>query len=156
MVSSIKFNRKLKRKRWLKVMLSWPIMVFMVWLSYSSINELVGINNLIGTVPKVRIAGLLNNIASFVGFLIFGFVTIIPLAMLHPSTELLLKIPFSTKAGLYTVAIVVMSSVVSAIWLDNSIRKKIDQYNYIECTSQRELTLKSSSRTYVLDPSLCD
>ena len=28
--------------------------------------------------------------------------------------------------------------------------------SYIECTSERELALKSSSRTYVLDPSLCD
>ncbi|NVD06793.1 hypothetical protein FCU94_07695 [Vibrio sp. JPW-9-11-11] len=154
--SNNEFNRRLKRKRWLKVMISWPLMVYMVWLSYSSINELFSINSLIGTIPKVRIAGLLNNVASFVGFIIFGFITIVPLVMLHPSMELLLKAPFSTKTGLYTVAIVVISSVVSAVWLDNNIRKKIDQYSYIECTSQRELTLKYSSRTYVLDHSLCD
>ncbi|UUM33026.1 hypothetical protein [Vibrio japonicus] len=151
-----KFNRKLKRNRWLKVIISWPLMIFMVWLSYSSINELVSINNSIGTIPKAKIASLVNNVASFVGLLIFGFIAIIPIAMLHPSTEPLLKVPFLTKTGLYTVAIIVLSCIASAIWLDNDTREKIKQYNYIECASERELTLKSSSRTYVLDPSLCD
>ncbi|WP_341663368.1 hypothetical protein [Vibrio sp.] len=156
MISNNKFNRRIKRNRWLKVMISWPVMVFMVWLSYSSINELVVINDSIGIIPKAKIAGLMNNIASFVGVIIFGFIAIIPLAMLHPSTELLLKIPFSTKTGLYVVAIIVLSCIASAIWLDNNTRDKIKQYDYIECTSEREVTLKSSSRTYVLDPSLCE
>lgn len=35
--------------------------------------------------------------------------------------------------------------------VDNNTREKIKQYDYIECTSEQELTLKSSSRTYVLD-----
>ncbi|MCG7488051.1 hypothetical protein MHN79_00985 [Vibrio sp. Of14-4] len=156
MISNNKFNRRIKRNRWLKVMISWPVIVFMAWLSYSSINELVVINDSIGIIPKAKIAGLMNNIASFVGVIIFGFIAVIPLAMLHPSTELLLKIPFSTKAGLYAVAIIVLSCIASAIWLDNSTRDKIEQYDYIECTSEREVTLKSSSRTYVLDPSLCE
>ncbi|TOK60041.1 hypothetical protein CGI17_12970, partial [Vibrio parahaemolyticus] len=90
MISNEKFNRRLKIKRWLKVMASWPLMVFMVWLSYSSINELISINNSIGIIPKVKLAGLVNNVASFVGLLIFGFIAIIPIAMLHSSTELLL------------------------------------------------------------------
>ncbi|MCG6330622.1 hypothetical protein K6U36_02010 [Vibrio alginolyticus] len=156
MISNEKFNRRLKIKRWLKVMASWPLMVFMVWLSYSSINELISINNSISIIPKVKLAGLVNNVASFVGLLIFGFIAIIPIAMLHRSTELLLKVPFSTKTGLYSVAIIVLSSIASAIWLDNNTREKIKQYDYIECTSEQELTLKSSSRTYVLDPSSCD
>ena len=67
MISNNKFNRRIKRNRWLKVMISWPVMVFMVWLSYSSINELVVINDSIGIIPKAKIAGLMNNIASFVG-----------------------------------------------------------------------------------------
>lgn len=137
-------------------MISWPLMVFMVWLSYSSINELVSINNSIGIIPKVKIAGLVNNVASFVGLLIFGFIAIIPIAMLHSSTEMLLKVPFSTKTGLYTVAIIVLSCIVSAIWLDKNTREKIKQYDYIECTSEREFSLKYSSKTYVLPPEACD
>ncbi|MYM59050.1 hypothetical protein GTG28_07425 [Vibrio sp. OCN044] len=156
MISNDKFNRRLRRNRWLKVMISWPLMALMVWLSYSSINELVSINNSLGIIPKAKIAGLVNNVASFVGLIIFGFIAIIPLAMLHPSTELLLKLPFSTKKGIYTVAIIVLSCIASAIWLDNNTRDKIKQYDYIECSSEREVTLKSSSRTYVLDPSLCE
>ena len=156
MISNEKFNRRIKIKRWLKVMISWPLIVFMVWLSYSSVNDLVSINNAIGIIPKAKIAGLVNNIASFVGLLIFGFIAIIPIAMLHSSMELILKLPFSTKIGLYTVALIVAICIASAIWLDNNTRDKIKQYDYIECTSERELALKSSSRTYVLDPSLCD
>mgnify|MGYP001274797628 CR=1 FL=1 len=42
-------------------------------------------------------------------------------------------------------------------WKANeTLEVKLLEKSYIECTSERELALKSSSRTYVLDPSLCD
>ena len=41
-------------------------------------------------------------------------------------------------------------------WKTNEVLKaKLNEKGYVECASERELTLKSSSRTYVLDPSMC-
>ncbi|MDG3396841.1 hypothetical protein P5E67_13740 [Vibrio parahaemolyticus] len=40
--------------------------------------------------------------------------------------------------------------------VNGALKEKLHEKSYIECTSKRELTLKSSSRTYVLDPSVCD
>ena len=42
-------------------------------------------------------------------------------------------------------------------WKANeALKAKLNEKGYVECTSERELTLKSSSRTYVIDPSICD
>ena len=155
-VSNSKFNRRAKIQRWLKVMAGWPVMAFMVWLSYDSITELTNLNDSLGGIQKVKLSGVVNNVSAFVGFLIFGFISVLPLAMLHPSIEWLLKAPFSTKVGQYTVAAFVLACAGYGIWLDSHIREKLRQYNYVECHSERELTLKYSSRSYVLPPATCD
>lgn len=155
-ISSSKFNRRIKIRRWLKVMAAWPIMIFMVWLTYNSIVDLINLNHLLGVIPKVKISGFINNISAFIGFLIFGFASIVPIAMLHSSIELLLKVPFSTKMGRYMIVFIILAFTAYGLWLDHHIRHNLIKYNYIECKSERELTLKYSSRTYVLDPSLCD
>ncbi len=37
-----------------------------------------------------------------------------------------------------------------------ALKEKLHDQGYIECTSERELTLKYSSKTYVLPPETCD
>ncbi|WGW00122.1 hypothetical protein QF117_19905 [Vibrio sp. YMD68] len=137
-------------------MAGWPFMVVMAWLSYDSITELTSLNDSLGIIQKVKLSGVANNVSPFIAVLIFGFVSILPVAMLHPAIELLFKAPFATKLGRYIVGTLVLTYAAYGAWLDNNTRENLIKYNYIECTSERELTLKYSSRTYALEPSLCE
>ncbi|GHY03566.1 TPA: hypothetical protein ACH2LV_003385 [Vibrio cholerae] len=105
--------------------------------------EGVGIN------PVMKVSGYLNNTSSFV---LFGFfIPSIPMALLNLITGIQLP--------RLTLRLMLLGALIGALvghYVDTSLRAKIKISNYIECTSKRELTLKYSSRTYVLDPSLCD
>lgn len=103
----------------------------------------------IGIEPVMRVSGYLNNTSSFV---LFGFfLPSIPMALIYLMTGI--------KFPRLTLRLMLLGAIIFALighYVDTSLRGKIKTSNYIECTSERELTLKYSSRTYVLDPSLCE
>lgn len=156
MVSNANFNLRLKLRRWLKVLIAWPVMIVMCWLSYEQINEILTLTHLLGSLPKIKVDGMMNNIAPFLGFLIFGFAVILPIFLVHPFSEALIKGCFSTPLGRLITGIIFFGTLSYAFWLDGTIKSGIIEHGYIECFSEKQLTLKYSSRTYVLDPSLCD
>lgn len=155
MISNEKFNRRLKIRRWLKMLIAWPAMLFMCWLTYDQINEVVRLSQLIGSLPKIKVNGVMNNIAPFLGFIIFGFATILPFFMIHPFTESLIKGLFYSASGKITIVIIFFGTISYAFWLDGAIKSEIVEHGYVECLSERQLTLKYSSRTYALSPELC-
>ena len=103
----------------------------------------------IGIVPTVKIAGYFNNTSSFV---LFGFLMpSIPMALMNIVTGIQLP--------RLTLRLMLFGALFFALighYYDTSLREGLKASNYIECQSERELTLKYSSRTYVLDPSLCN
>lgn len=103
----------------------------------------------VGIQPLIKVSGYLNNTSSFV---LFGFfLPSIPMALLNVMTGIQLP--------RLTLRLMLFGALIFALIghnVDSSLRDKIKMSNYIECVSERELTLKYSSRTYALDPSLCD
>lgn len=104
---------------------------------------------IVGIKPVIKVSGYLNNTSSFV---LFGFfLPSIPMAFLNIFTGIQLP--------RLTLRLMLFGALIGALighYLDASLRDKILESNYIECTSERELTLKYSSQTYVLPPTKCD
>lgn len=103
----------------------------------------------VGIKPVIKVSGYLNNTSSFV---LFGFfLPSIPMALLNVFTGIQLP--------RLTLRLMLIGALIGALighYIDTSLRGKINVSNYIECTLEREITLKYSSRTYALDPNLCD
>lgn len=103
----------------------------------------------IGIEPVMRVSGYLNNTSSFV---LFGFfVPSIPMALIYVTTGIQLP--------RFTLRLMLLGAIIFAVighYVDTSFRGKMKTSNYIECTSERELALRYSSRMYVLAPSLCE
>lgn len=156
MISNDDFNRKVKIKNWMKIAIGWPVMVVMFWLSYSSIIDLLSVNNNLGVIQRVRMAGVFNNVAPFFGVFIFGFIVCVPFLTLHPLTVPILKLIFSNPIGRLIVCCFVIGVFFFGVWIDNQIRMKLIKYNYVECVSDRELSLRYSSKSYALTPEGCN
>ena len=103
----------------------------------------------VGIKPVMKVSGYLNNTSSFV---LFGFfLPCIPMALLNVVTGIQLP--------RLTLRLMLFGALIGALighYVDTSLRDKIKISNYVECTSERELTLKYSSRTFVLPPETCD
>lgn len=103
----------------------------------------------IGIEPTIKISGYLNNTSSFV---LFGFfLPSIPMALINIITNIQLP--------RLTLRLMLFGALIFALighYYDTLLREGIETSNYIECQSERELTLKHSSRTYVLPPDKCE
>lgn len=112
---------------------------------YDLIHSVKGV----GIEPVIKVSGYLNNTSSFV---LFGFfLPSIPMALLNVVTGIQLP--------RLTLRLMLFGALIGALighYVDTSLRDKVKISNYIECTSEREFTLKYSSKTYVLPPETCD
>ncbi|EGR1571288.1 TPA: hypothetical protein ACPJ0L_003242 [Vibrio alginolyticus] len=121
---------------------------FALWCGLGAYNLIHTVEN-VGINPVIRVSGYLNNTSSFV---LFGFFL--------PSIPMgLLNIANGIQLPKLTLRLMLFGALIFALighYFDTSLRKGIETSNYIECTSKRELTLKHSSRIYVLPPAKCD
>ncbi|GLT18792.1 hypothetical protein GCM10007938_25730 [Vibrio zhanjiangensis] len=103
----------------------------------------------VGIEPIIKVSGYFNNTSSFV---LFGFfLPCIPMALLN--------IFLNVQLPKLTLRLMLFGALVFAVlghYFDSMLRQEIRGNNYVECPTKREVTLKSSSRTYVLDSSLCE
>ncbi|GHY03235.1 putative uncharacterized membrane protein [Vibrio cholerae] len=122
----------------------------MFFLSLQETSRTIGIMN--STENKVVIDGALNNAASLAGVPFFGGIFALFLIGFI-SGRTLAWVP---RIVFIVIGIMTIIASVIGLGMNTELKSKLKNNGYIECTSKRELTLKYSSRTYVLDPSLCD
>ncbi|GLT20214.1 hypothetical protein GCM10007938_39970 [Vibrio zhanjiangensis] len=122
----------------------------MIWISWEQSTRII--NNVNHLSDVIKVSGAVNDASSFAGLMIsviaFTFSTI-PL-ITGKQAKWVPKIVFIIL-GLLT-----MLSFITGWGMNVALKKEIASRGYIECTSKRELALKFSSRTYALDPKLCD
>lgn len=121
-----------------------------VWMSWD--QSLNIINDFKHQSELIKVSGAIND-ASTLAFAWSMFVVSILMIICFITGKKLLWIPkivFIVLGGITVLAFFLG-------WgMNVTLKEKLYEQGYIECTSERELTLKYSSRTYVLDPSLCD
>lgn len=122
---------------------------FLAVFSYFSLQV---INTLTSYESIVTVYSPLNNASLFASFSISLIITIFIIVALITGKSL----KWLPKIVLIILSVMVLISFIAGWTMTTTTKKKLDERGYIECTSERELTLKYSSRTYVLDPSLCD
>lgn len=122
----------------------------MVWISWEQSVKVI--NNFNHQSDLIKVSGAINDASSFAGFMIstiaFSFSTI-PL-ITGRQAKWIPKIVF------IILGILTMFSFVIGWNMNITLKKNLYEQGYIECTSERELTLKYSSKTYVLPPVTCD
>lgn len=122
-------------------------------LFFLSINDVMGTFD-VHELNKNRIvvSGAINDASTF-AFSWSMFVVSILMMICFVTGKKLLWIP-----KLVLIILVAMTIIAFFFgWGMNVVlEERLNEQGYIECHSERELTLKYSSRTYVLDPSLCD
>jgi hypothetical protein len=122
----------------------------MVWVSWEQSVKVI--SNFNHQSDLIKVSGAINDASSFAGFMIstiaFTFSTI-PL-ITGRQAKWIPKIVFIIL-GLLTMFAFAIG------WnMNTTLKKNLYEQGYIECTSEREFTLKYSSRTYVLPPETCD
>ncbi|MCG7489006.1 hypothetical protein MHN79_05860 [Vibrio sp. Of14-4] len=122
----------------------------MVWISWEQSIEIIhNFNHLSDT---IKVSGALNDASSFAGLMssVIAFVfSTIPL-ITGKQAKWIPKIVF------IILGFITILSFITGWGMNVALKKEIASRGYIECTSKRELALKFSSRTYALDPKLCD
>ncbi|EKO3561472.1 hypothetical protein HJA72_002180 [Vibrio fluvialis] len=130
-----------------------PFLLVVCLMSYLSIDGSLGvIDNFYHHGDKVVVNGALNDASTFAGVVFFVGVSILFLVGFVTGRDLkwVPKIFFLTLGGLSVVAF-------SVGWFVNiDLKRDLNNQGYVECASERELVLKHSSRTYVLDLGLCE
>ena len=122
-------------------------------LFFLSIHDVIGIwdyyklsNN------RVVISGAINDASTF-AFAWSMFVVSILMTICFITGKKLLWIP---KIVLVVLGGITVLAFFLGWGVNVALKEKLYDQSYIECTSERELTLKYSSRTFVLPPETCD
>lgn len=101
---------------------------------------------------KVVVDGALNNAASLAGVSLLGGIFVLFLIGFVTGRTL----AWVPKIVFIVIGVITVIAFFLGLGMNVTLKEKLYEQGYIECTSERELTLKYSSRTYALDPSLCD
>ncbi|TCT66763.1 hypothetical protein [Vibrio crassostreae] len=104
------------------------------------------------TENKIVIDGALNNAASLAGVPLFGGIFVLFLIGLM-SGRTLAWVP---RIVFIVIGIMTIIAFFLGFGVDTALKSELINNGYIECVSERELTLKYSSKTYVLPPETCD
>jgi uncharacterized membrane protein len=122
-------------------------------LSFLSINDVMGIFDVYQlNKNRIVISGAINDASTFAfSWSMFG-------------VSILMMICFVTGKKLLwipkIVLIILVAMTVVAFFfgwgVNAELKERLNEQGYIECQSERELTLKHSSRSYVLPPATCD
>lgn len=125
-------------------------LVPVIWLCWQQSFTLIDIFDL--QYERIKVNGTINDAASFSGLVIVSGVVVLGIISLITGkpARWVPKIVFVIFGCMVLVAFI-------AGWSMNiTLKQKLNDKGFVECASERELALKYSSRTYVLDPSLCD
>ncbi|HHF2962034.1 TPA: hypothetical protein ACPJ0O_002406 [Vibrio alginolyticus] len=132
--------------------------VFVCFLIFASLSVL-SINDVMATLDayrtpgdKVVMSGAINDASSF-AFAWSVFVVSVFMVICLITGKKLLWIP---KIVLVLLGLMAVVAFLLGWRINTGLIKELHQKKYIECTSERKLTLKYSSRTYVLLPEMCD
>lgn len=104
------------------------------------------------TENKIVIDGALNNAASLAGVPLFGGIFVLFLIGFI-SGRTLAWVP---RIVFIVIGIMTIIAFFVGFGADTALKSELKNNGYIECQSKRELTLKYSSRTYVLPPEKCE
>ncbi|WP_306331162.1 hypothetical protein [Vibrio injensis] len=120
---------------------------------FLSINDVMGIFDVYRlSNNRIVISGAINDASTF-AFSWSMFVVSIFMMICFFTGKKLLWIP---KIVLIVLGGITVLAFFLGWGMNVTLKEKLYEQGYIECASERELTLKYSSRTYALDPSLCD
>ncbi|WP_217521902.1 hypothetical protein [Vibrio metschnikovii] len=120
---------------------------------FLSINDVMGIFDVYTlSNDRIVISGAINDASTF-AFSWSMFVMTILMSICFFTGKKLLWIP---KIVLIFLGGIAVLAFFLGWGMNVTLKEKLYDQGYIECTSERELTLKYSNRTYALDPSLCD
>ena len=122
---------------------------FLAVFSYFSLQV---INTLTSYESIVTVYSALNNASLFASLSITLIIIIFIIVALITGKSL----KWLPKIVLIILSVMVLVSFIVGWTMTTATKKKLDERGYIECQSERELTLKYSSRTYVLPPQKCD
>lgn len=120
------------------------------WIAWEQSLEFV--NNFNYPQNKVKVVGAMNSASSFAGFFIVTSIMLLGLIPLVTGK----KANWIPKIVFSFIGIVSIILFFSGWAMNISLKDKLIDSGYIECTSARKITLKYSSRTYVLPPATCD
>lgn len=121
-------------------------------LLFISINDVVGIlESYTLSKNKIVISGEINDASTF-AFSWSMFVMSILMSICFFTGKKLLWLP---KLVLILLGVITVLAFFFGWGINMTLKEKLYEEGYIECQSERELTLKYSSRTYVIDPKLC-
>lgn len=120
---------------------------------FLSINDVMGIFDVYTLLNnRIVISGAINDASTF-AFSWSMFVMSILMMICFFTGKKLLWIP---KIVLIFLGGIAVLAFFLGWGMNVTLKEKLYEQGYIECTSERELTLKYSSQTYVLPPETCD
>lgn len=121
-----------------------------VWICWEqSLNIINDFNN---QSKLIKVSGAINDASSLAGFALFGGIFIL-FSIGFVTGRTLTWIP---KIVFIAIGIITIISFFLGWGMNVALKEKLYEQGYIECTSEREFTLKYSSKTYVLPPETCD
>lgn len=123
-----------------------PFLAVFSYFSLQVINTLTSYESIVTVYSELNNASLFASLSITLIIIIFIIVALI--------TGKSLK--WLPKIVLIILSVMVLVSFIVGWTMTTATKKKLDERGYIECQSERELTLKYSSRTYVLPPQKCD
>ncbi|MDC5818765.1 hypothetical protein OPW19_02905 [Vibrio europaeus] len=130
-----------------------PFLIVIGLMAFLTLDETLNVMNYMTNDEKrVTINGALNDASALAGFVIFG------------SSFALFFIGFVTGRDLRWVPKIIFMMIGGGAlaaflvgWqINGSVKHELAQKGYIECVELQQLTLKSSSRTYVLPSQSCE
>lgn len=122
-----------------------PLALFLGLFSLNIFNNLIGYADVVKVYSAVNYASML---ALFVAVLI----TLLLMLLVFFSGNSLRWLP---KIVIVLLGGLVFFAFGFGWYIQYSVKNELGERGYIECTSERELSLKYSSRTYVLEPEKC-
>lgn len=126
------------------------VVAIMLLVALQATSKAIGLIN--STDNKIIIDGALNNAASLAGIVLFGGIFVLFLIGFISGRTL----GWVPKIVFMVIGIMTIIAFFMGFGMNAALKSELKNNGYIECVSERELTLKYSNRTYALDPSLCD
>lgn len=121
-----------------------------LWISWE--QSLLIISKFQHPSELIKISGAANDASSFAGFMISASAFIFSTIPLITGRQA----KWMPKIVFIMLGFLIILSFVIGWGMNVTLKKELDNKGYIECELDRELTLKHSSRTYVLPPAKCD
>ncbi|WP_299491288.1 hypothetical protein [uncultured Shewanella sp.] len=141
--------RENKLVTYLKMIISLFICLVLFAFTVKSSLDSIDLYNQLGDLKRVRFAGLLNNISSWIlsGFLLFLFICL----LYRLITKKIIPLPIGTFLLLFSI----IGGVIGLV-LDSMTREKVKELGYQECKNEAYFSRNASHKIYVLSQADCE